>query len=248
MRELVLTRSSVRCQVKTADLLPRGNQDDRRLGRGQGRAAVRRHQSPAPFRPGQVPVAWLLARGQQAGKGARLRRCGARPCLVKEVTRRGDLCSPTVSRSGPRSPLFNVWAVRLLSLSGVTPGYWPGSASGPASCFASQISSCLRGVQEAAQGQGSRVRGPKVGCRRTAVCHISAPRPRRAVLARPSRGGHGGGREAGPERLCMNAPGSRAIGCVAFQPAAGTITSVASCPRGGDGVPRRAARSDGTHR
>ncbi len=45
----------------------------------------------------------------------------------------------------------------------------------------------------------------------------------------------------------MNAPGRRAIGCVAFQPAAGTITSVASCPRGGDGVnPRRAARSDGT--
>jgi hypothetical protein len=25
------------------------------------------------------------ARGQQAGKGARLRRCGACPCLVKEV-------------------------------------------------------------------------------------------------------------------------------------------------------------------
>ena len=80
----------------------------------------------------------------------------------------------------------------------------------------------------------------------TAVCHISAPRPRRAVLPRSSRGGHGGGRKAGPEPLCMNAPGSRAIGCVAFQPTAGTITSVASCPRGGDGVPRRAARSDGT--
>ena len=80
----------------------------------------------------------------------------------------------------------------------------------------------------------------------TAVCHISAPRPRRAVLPRSSRGGHGGGRKAGPEPLCMNAPGSRAIGCVAFQPTAGTITSVASCPRGGDGDLRRAARSDGT--
>ena len=188
------------------------NQDDGRLGRGQIRAAVRNHQSPAPFHPGQVPVA-CRGPGQQAGKGARLRRCGARPCLVKEVACRGDLCSPTVSRSGPRSPLFNVWAVRLLSLSGVTPGYWPGSASGPASCFASQISSCLRGVQEAAQGRRSRVRGPKVGCRR---------------------------------RRYAKSPGRRAIGCVAFQPAAGTIRSVASCPRGGDGVPRRAARSDGT--
>ena len=208
------------------------NQDDRRLGRGRIRAAVRHHQSPAPFHPGQVPVARLLARGQQAGKGARLRRCGARPCLVKEVTRRGDLSSPTVSRSGPRSLLFNVRAVRLLSLSGVTSGYWPGSASGPAFCFASQISSCLRGVQEAAQGQRSRVRGPKVGCRRTAVCHISAPRPRRAVLPRPSRGGHGGGRKAGPERLCMNAPGKRAIGCVAFQPAAGDDHICCKLPAG----------------
>ena len=53
------------------------NQDDRRLGRGQIRAAVRHHQSPLPFHPGQVPVACLLARGQQAGWGARLRRCGA---------------------------------------------------------------------------------------------------------------------------------------------------------------------------
>jgi hypothetical protein len=68
----------------------------------------------------------------------------------------------------------------------------------------------------------------------TAVRHISAPRPRRAVPPGSSRGGHGGGREAGPEPLCMNAPGRRAIGCVAFQPAAGTITSVASWLRGGD--------------
>ena len=67
------------------------NQDDRRLGRGQIRAAVRHHQSPLPFHPGQVPVACLLARGQQAGRGERLRRCGARPCLVKEVTCRGAL-------------------------------------------------------------------------------------------------------------------------------------------------------------
>jgi hypothetical protein len=68
----------------------------------------------------------------------------------------------------------------------------------------------------------------------TAVRHISAPRPRRAVPPGSSRGGHGGGREAVPEPLCMNAPGRRAIGCVAFQPAAGTITSVASWLRGGD--------------
>ena len=56
------------------------NQDDGRLGRGQIRAAVRHHQSPASFHPGQA-----------AGKGARLRRCGARPCLVKEVACRGSL-------------------------------------------------------------------------------------------------------------------------------------------------------------
>ena len=49
------------------------NQGDRRLGRGQIRAAVRHHQSPAPFHPGQVPVACLLARGQQA----RARACAA---------------------------------------------------------------------------------------------------------------------------------------------------------------------------
>ena len=197
-RELVLTRSSVRCQARTADLLPPRT---RMTGGSAGARFVLRsasHQSPAPFHPGQVPVACLLAGGQQAGKGSRQRRCGARPCLVKEVTCRGDLCSPTVSRSGPRSPLFNVWAVRLLSLSGVTPGYWPGSASGPASCFASQISSCLRGVREAAQGRRSRVRGPKVGCRRRR--YATSPRHDRggqccrgrhaavtAVAARPGR-------------------------------------------------------------
>ena len=141
------------------------NQGDRRLGRGQIRAAVRHHQSPASFHPGQVPVACLLARGQsrQGRAPAPLRRA---PLPGQRSGLPGDLCSPTVSRSGPGSPLFNVWAVRLLSLSGVTPGYWPGSVSGPASCFASQISSFLRGVEEAAQGRRSRMRGPKVGCRR----------------------------------------------------------------------------------
>ena len=57
------------------------NQDDGRLGRGQIRAAVRHHQSPA----------LTLSSWPGAGKGARLRRCGARPCLVKEVACRGSL-------------------------------------------------------------------------------------------------------------------------------------------------------------
>ena len=213
------------------------NQGDRRLGRGQIRAAVGHHQSPAPFHPGQVPVACLLAPGSAGRQGRALAPLRRAPLPGQRGGLPGDPCSPTVSRSGPGSPLFNVWAVRLLSLSGLTPGYWPGSLSGPASCFAWQISSFLRGVEEAAQGRRSRMRGPKVGCRRRR--YATSPRsPRHDRGGQCRRGRHAAvtAVAAGPGRepLCMNAPGRRPIGCVAFQPAAGTITSVASWLRGGD--------------
>ena len=104
-RELVLIRSSVRCQAKTADLLPPRT---RVTGGSAGARFVLRSATTSRLRP------FILARCRLPGQRSGLP---------------GDLCSPTVSRSGPGSPLFNVWAVRLLSLSGVTPGYWPGSLS-----------------------------------------------------------------------------------------------------------------------
>lgn len=194
--------------------------------KGQIRAAVRRHRSPVPFHPGPG-----LA-DRQGRAPAPLRRA---PLPGQRGGLPGDLCSPTVSRSGPRSPLFNVWAVRLLSLSGVTPGSWPGSASGPASCFAGRYLHIC-----AASRRLPRAGGPGCAARRSVVAGGGMPHLRAttamgsaaAVVTRRSRGG----RTAGPEPLCMNAPGRRAIGCMAFQPAAGTIRSVASCPRGGDGV------------
>ena len=159
-RELVLIRSSVRCQAKTADLLPPRT---RVTGGSAGARFVLRSATTSRLRP-FLARCWLP--GQRGGLP-------------------GDLCSPTVSRSGPGSPLFTVWAVRLLSLSGVTPGYWPGSLSGPASCFAWQISSFLRGVEEAAQGRRSRMRGPKVGCRRRR--YATSPRHDRGGQCRRGR-------------------------------------------------------------
>ena len=162
----------------------------------------------------------LLAGGQQAGKGARLRRCSARPCLVKEVACRGISIGRRVSRSGPRSLLFNVWAVRLLSLSGVTPRYWLGSASGPASCFAWQISSCLPGVPEAAQGRRSRVRGAGGRLPPTAMPHLRAmiaAGSAAAVVTRRSRRWPQG-RAGAVVHECAGQAGDRVRG---FLPAAG---------------------------
>ena len=138
-RELVLIRSSVRCQAKTADLLPPRT---RVTGGSAGARFVLRSATTSRLRP------FILARCRLPGQRSGLP---------------GDLCSPTVSRSGPGSPLFNVWAVRLLSLSGVTPGYWPGSSSGPASCFAWQISSFLRGGSRPALASLRNVAAPALG-------------------------------------------------------------------------------------
>ena len=85
-REPVLTRSSVRCQAKTADLLPPRT---RTTGGSAGARFVLRSATTSHLR------SFILARCRcrrgpvQAGKGVRLRRCGARPCLVKEVACRG---------------------------------------------------------------------------------------------------------------------------------------------------------------
>ena len=87
-RELVLIRSSVRCQAKTADLLPPRT---RVTGGSAGARFVLRSATTSRLRP-FLARCWLPAcwpRGQQAGKGARLRRCGACPCLVKEVACQG---------------------------------------------------------------------------------------------------------------------------------------------------------------
>lgn len=186
------------------------DQGDRRLGRGQIRAAVRHHQSPAPFHPGQMPVAWSKkwpVRGSLFAYGVKIRswvtiiqRLG---CPASQPFRRD---SRVLARQLVRSSFLFRLADIFISARRL------GGCPGPE-------------VPDArAEGRLSP----------TAVRHISAPRPRRAVPPGSSRGGHGGGREAGPEPLCMNAPGRRAIGCVAFQPAAGTITSVASWLRGGD--------------
>jgi hypothetical protein len=137
--------------------------------------------------------------------------------------------------------MIYVWAVRLLSLSGVTPRPLPGSASGPASCFAWQISSCLRGVQEAVQGRRSRVRGPKVGCRGGDMPHLratTAAGSAAAVLTRRSRRWPQG-RAGAVVHECAGRAGDRVRG---FPVSDGDD----DMPRGGDGVPRRAARSDGT--
>ena len=187
--ELVLIRSSVRCQGQDRGLAAAENQGDRRLGRGQIRAAVRHHQSPAPFHPGQVPVACLLARGQQA----RARACAAAARALawsKKWPARGSLFADGVK--------IRSWVTIIQRLG----------------CPASQP---FRRDSRVLARQLVRSRAGGPGCE-----------GRRSVVA------DGGGRKAGPEPLCMNAPGRRAIGCVAFQPAAGTITSVASWLRGGD--------------
>ncbi len=234
-RELVLARSSVRCQAKTADLLPPRT---RMTGGSAGARFVLWSAAISHCALSSWPGAACLpagpgSAGRQGRAPAPLRRAplpGQRSGLL------GDLCSPAVSRSGPRSPLFNVWAVRLVSLSGVTPRV--SARQCVRSGFLFRLADIFMYARRPGRCPGPEVPGARAEGRLspTAVCHICTPRPRRAVLPRPSRGGHGGGCKAGPEPLCMNAPGRRAIGCVAFQPA-GTIRSVASCPRGGDVSP-----------
>jgi len=167
------------------------NQGDRRLGRGQIRAAVRHHQSPAPLHPGQVPVAWSKkwpARGSLFADGVKIRSwvtiIQLLGCPASQPFRRD---SRVLARQCVRSSfLFRLADIFM-------------SARRPGGCPGPEV-------------PGARAEGR---LSLTAVCHISAPQPRRAVLPRSARGGHGGGRTAGPEPLCMNAPGRRAIGCVA---------------------------------
>ena len=159
-RELVLTRSSVRCQAKTADLLPP------RTRMTGGSAAADSCCGPPP------PVTCALSSwpGVSRQARARTRAAAARALARSKRWPAGDLCAPTVSRSGPRSPLFNVWAVRLLSLSGVTPGSWPGSASGPASCFAGRYLHVC-----AASRRLPRAGGPGCAGRRSVVAGGGMP-------------------------------------------------------------------------
>ena len=138
-RELVLIRSSVRCQAKTADLLPPRT---RVTGGSAGARFVLRSATTSRLRP------FILARCRLPGQRSGLP---------------GDLCSPTVSRSGPGSP-------------------------------------CRR----------SRMRGPKVGCRR-----------RRWPQ----------GRAGAVVHECAGQAGDRVRD---FPAGGGTITSVASWLQGGD--------------
>ena len=221
------------------------NQNDRRLGRGRfvPPSATTSHLCPFILAGCRLPACWP---GVSRQARARARAAAARALAWSKKWPAGDLCSPTVSRSGPRSLI-----IQRLGCPASQP-FRRDSRVLARQCIRSSFLFRLADIFISARRPGG-CPGPEVPDARaegrlspTAVCHISAWRPRRAVLPRSSRGGHRGGRKAGPEPLRMNAPGRRAIGCVAFQPAAGTITSVAGCPRGGDGVPRRAARSDGT--
>ena len=192
---------------------------------------------------GQVPVACLLARVSRQARTRALRRCGARPCLVKEAACRGSLFADGVKI---RSWVAIIQRLGCLAFQPFRRDSRVLARQCVRSSFLFRLAAIFMSARRPGGCPGPEVPGARVEGRLspTAVCHISAPRPW-AVLPRSSRGGHGGGRTARPEPLCMNTPG-RGIGCVAFQPAAGPITSVASCPRGGDGVLRQAARSDGT--
>ena len=86
-RELVLTRSSVRFQAKTADLLPPRT---RMTGGSAGARFVPRSATTSHLRPFilarcRLPACWPGVSRQ--ARGARLRRCGARPLPGQ----RGDL-------------------------------------------------------------------------------------------------------------------------------------------------------------
>ena len=210
------------------------DQGDRRLGRGQICCGP---PPPVACALSSWPGAGCLPAGPgSAGRQGRalapLRRV---PLPGQRSGPPGDLCSPTVSRSGPGSPLF----IQRLGCPASQP-FRRDSRVLARQLVRSSFLFRLADIFISATRLGG-CPGPEVPDARaegrlspTAVRHISAPRPRRAVPPGSSRGGHGGGRKAGPEPLCMNAPGRRAIGCVAFQPAAGTITSVASWLRGGD--------------
>ena len=168
-RELVLTGSSVRCQAKTADLLPPRT---RMTDGSAGADSCCGPPPPVTCALSSWPGAGCLpagpgSAGRQGRAPAPLRRA---PLPGQRGGLPGDLCSPTVSRSGPRSPLFNVWAVRLLSLSGVTPGSWPGSAFGPASCFAGRYLHVC-----AASRRLPRAGGPGCAGRRSVVAGGGMP-------------------------------------------------------------------------
>jgi hypothetical protein len=96
------------------------------------------HQPPAPHHPGQVPVGCPLAPGRQAGNGARLRRCGARRCPVKQVACRGDLCWPTLPGSGPGIAIIQRFGCPACPSFRRDSRVLPGSAPGPARCLPSR--------------------------------------------------------------------------------------------------------------
>ena len=232
-RELVLIRSSVRCQAKTADLLPPRT---RVTGGSAGARFVLRSATTSRLRPFilarcRLPACW--PRGQRQ---ARARACAAAARALawsKKWPARGSLFADGVK--------IRSWVTIIQRLG--CPASQPFRRDSRVlarqlvrSSFLFRLADIFMSARRPGGCPGPEVPDARAEGRLspTAVCHISAPRPRRAVPPGSSRGGHGGGRKAGPEPLCMNAPGRRAIGCVAFQPAAGTITSVASWLRGGD--------------
>ena len=183
------------------------NQGDRRLGRGQIRAAVRHHQSPAPFHPGQVPVpaCWPWVSRQ-----ARARACAAAARALawsKKWPARGSLFAngvkirswvTIIQRLGcPASQPFRRDS-RVLARQPVR------------SSFLFRLADIFISARRLGGCPGPEVPDARAEGRLspTAVRHISAPRPRRAVPPGSSRGGHGDGRKAGRRDQALGGLGS----------------------------------------
>jgi len=173
--KLVLTASSVRCQAKIADLLP----SEIRMTRGSARSGAAVHQQPpAPYHPGQVPVACLLV----AGLAGRQRRAPAPLRRAPLPGQRGHLPGRSLGRHCPDQALDR--DIQRFGCPACQPfrrdsGVSPGIASGRARCLPCRHLHVCR-VSRRLPRAGS----PGCAGRRSVVAEGGMPHPRHTRSAR----------------------------------------------------------------